>query len=207
VSEQSIVMRDMQNAPSGPWQGWSLLREVIETILLAVIVFLVMNAITGRFSLDGPSMLPTLHKGEYVIVGRVDYKLHPPERGDVIVFSRPEGMRIKRVLALPGETIEIRQGQVFVDGQFVPESYVKHPASYSMPARTLGLDEYFVLGDNRSNSSDSHNWGPVTFSEIDGKAWVIYWPPQDWGIIPHYSYPALESGVSVQHIPQSVVTH
>ncbi len=192
--ESSVTVREMPGVSPDPASPrFSLLREMVETILLSAIIFLLVNAATGRFSLDGPSMQPTLHRGEYVIVNRLSYKLHSPERGDVIVFRRPEGMRIKRVIGLPGETLEVRQGQVFVDGQFVPESYVKLPGTYSMPPRAIGTDEYFVLGDNRNNSSDSHNWGPVKFDEIDGKAWVIYWPPQDWGLIAHYAYPTLET--------------
>jgi signal peptidase I len=193
VGESSVVVREMPEAPSGSRPaGTSLLRETVETTLLAAIVFLAVNAATGRFSLDGPSMLPTLHRGEFVIVSRVEYKLHPPERGDVIVFQRPEGMRIKRIIGLPGETIEIRQGQVFIDGQFLPETYVKDPGAYSMEPQTMGPGEYFVLGDNRGNSSDSHNYGPIEFDTIDGKAWLIYWPPQDWELVPHYSYPTVD---------------
>lgn len=173
--------------------GPSLFREVVETALLAAITFLVINAVVGRVSLDGPSMLPTLHNGEYVMVSRLEYKLHPPERGDVIVFALPEGMRIKRVIGLPGETIEIRRGQVFINGQFLPESYVKYPSTASLGQRQLGQDEYFVMGDNRDNSSDSRTWGPIPLSAIDGKAWVIYWPPQDWGIVPHYAYPTVDA--------------
>lgn len=194
MGESSVFVREMPEAPSGsPPARTSLLRETVETILLAAIVFLVVNAATGRFSLDGPSMLPTLHRGEFVIVSRVEYKLHPPERGDVIVFQRPEGMRIKRIIGLPGETIEVRQGQVFIDGQPLPETYVKDPGAYSMESRTIGPDEYFVLGDNRSNSSDSHNYGPIEINAIDGKAWLIYWPPQDWEFVPHYSYPTVDA--------------
>jgi signal peptidase I len=193
VGESFVFVREISEPPSGsPPARTSLLRETVETILLASIVFLVVNAATGRFSLDGPSMLPTLHKGEFVIVSRVEYRLHPPERGDVIVFQRPEGMRIKRIIGLPGETLEIRQGQVFIDGQFLPETYVKDPALYTMGPRTMGPDEYFVMGDNRSNSSDSHNYGPIEFNTIDGKAWLIYWPPQDWEFVPHYSYPTVD---------------
>jgi signal peptidase I len=167
----------------------SLFREVVETILLAAIVFLLVNTATGRFRIDGSSMESALHDGEYVLINRLVYKLHPPERGDVIVFRR-DGRRdyIKRVLGLPGETIEIRSGQVFVNGQSIPESYLRELGAYSMQPRTIGPDEYFVLGDNRNNSSDSHNWGTVPFSAIDGKAWLIYWPPQHWGVVPHYSY-------------------
>lgn len=179
------MAQDMQETPA----DYSLFREVVETVLLAVIVFLVVNAATGRFRIDGSSMEPTLHDGEYVIINRIVYKLHPPERGDVIVFRR-DGRRdyIKRVMGLPGETLEIRQGQVFVNGQPIPESYLKERGAYSMEPRTIGPDEYFVLGDNRNNSSDSHNWGTVPFGAIDGKAWVVYWPPQEWGLVPHYAY-------------------
>jgi signal peptidase I len=187
VEEQSVITPEGQ-APASS----SLLREVVETILLATLVFLIVNAATGRFRIDGMSMEPTLHDGEYVIINRLVYKLHPPERGDVIVFRR-DGRRdyIKRVIGLPGETIEIRRGQVLINGQALPESFIKEPGLYSMGLRTIEPNEYFVLGDNRNNSSDSHNWGAVPFSAIDGKAWIVYWPPQNVGSVPHYAYPAL----------------
>jgi len=192
VEEQSVFAPEAQpSSAETASPDTSLFREVVETILLAAIVFLLVNAVTGRFRIDGSSMEPTLHNGEYVIINRVVYKLHPPERGDVIVFQR-DGRRdyIKRVMGLPGETIEIRQGQIFINGVAVSESYLKEMGTYSMEPRTIGLDEYFVLGDNRNNSSDSHNWGTVPFSAIDGKAWIVYWPPQSWGVVPHYSYPS-----------------
>lgn len=188
MEEQSVVAPEAQQTSTAES---SLFREIIETILLAAIVFLVVNALTGRFRIEGSSMEPLLHDGEYVIINRVVYKLHPPERGDIIVFMR-DGRRdyIKRVVGLPGETIEIRQGQVFINGQPLEEPYVKEAGSYSMSPRTIGPNEYFVLGDNRNNSSDSHNWGSVPLSAIDGKAWIIYWPPKDWNIVPHHSYSA-----------------
>lgn len=189
ASEAQPAVTDNASVEAPPAES-SLFREVVETILLAAIIFLLVNAATGRFRIDGSSMESTLHDGEYVIINRLVYKLHPPERGDVIVFMR-DGRRdyIKRVMGLPGETIEIRQGQVFINGQPIPESYIKEQALYSMEPRKIGPDEYFVLGDNRNNSSDSHNWGTVPFSAIDGKAWVVYWPPQNWGLVPHYTYP------------------
>jgi signal peptidase I len=187
VEEQSIISKE-PIALAEP----SVFREIVETILLAAVVFLLVNTVSGRFSIDGPSMQPTLYKGEYVIVDRLSYKLHPPERGDVIVFKRNIEY-IKRVIGLPGETIEIRDRQVFIDGEPLPESYVKELPAYSMEPRTIGPDEYFVLGDNRNNSSDSHNWGTVPFSTIDGKTLIIYWPPEKWSFVPHYSYPSLAS--------------
>lgn len=193
MEESSVVAHEAQIA-SGVSRGAhrSLLRETLKTILLAALVFVVVNTATGRFNLDGPSMQPTLHKGEYVLVNRIEYKLYPPQRGDVIVFRLADGMRIKRIIGLPGETVEIQQGQVLINGQPLPEVYVKHPGTYSMPPCVIGANEYFVLGDNRDNSSDSHNWGTLPASAIDGKAWLIYWPPQDWGVIQHYSYPTID---------------
>ena len=175
-------------------QGSSLFREIVETLLLTVVIFVLVNAITGRFRIDGSSMEPSLHDGEYVIVNRVTYRLQPPQRGDVIVFQR-DGSRefIKRVIGLPGETVQVQGGQVLVNGVALNESYIAQPNAYTMEPRQIGPNEYFVLGDNRNNSSDSHNWGTVALNTIDGKAWVIYWPLKDWGIVPHYSYAQAKS--------------
>ncbi len=175
-------------------QGSSLFREIVETLLLTVVIFVLVNTFTGRFRIDGSSMEPNLHDGEYVIVNRAVYHLHPPQRGDIIVFQR-DGTRefIKRVIGLPGDTVEIRDGRVYVNGVALDEPYIAQAPAYTMEPRTIGPNEYFVLGDNRNNSSDSHNWGQVAFNTIDGKAWVTYWPPKDWGVVPHYSYAEAKS--------------
>jgi signal peptidase I len=167
----------------------SLFREIVETLLLTVVIFVLVNTITGRYRIDGSSMEPNLHDGEYVIVNRVIYRLQAPQRGDVIVFQR-EGTRefIKRVIGLPGDTVAVQGGHVLVNGVALDEPYIAQPNAYTMEPRRIGPNEYFVLGDNRNNSSDSHSWGTVPLNTIDGKAWVTYWPPQDWGVVPHYSY-------------------
>jgi len=185
---------DASQPQTSTTQGSSLFREIVETLLLTVVIFVLVNAITGRFRIDGSSMEPNLHDGEYVIVNRVTYRLQPPQRGDVIVFQR-DGSRefIKRVIGLPGETVEVRGGQVLVNGVALNESYIAQPNAYTMEPRKIGPNEYFVLGDNRNNSSDSHNWGTVALNTIDGKAWVIYWPLKDWGVVPHYSYAQAKS--------------
>ncbi len=168
----------------------SLLREIIETILLTLAIYWAVNAATGRFRIQGQSMEPTLHSGEFVITNKISYLLGPPQRGDIIVFIAPHGNvptreddYIKRIVGLPGETVTVSGGQVLIDGQPLDEPYILEPPSY-MRSWTVGLDEYFVLGDNRNHSNDSHDWGMLKRDAILGKAWVIYWPPGSWGLVP-----------------------
>ncbi|HET7375576.1 MAG TPA: signal peptidase I [Anaerolineae bacterium] len=172
----------------------NLLREIVETALLTAVIFLVVNTITGRFRIEGSSMEPNLHDGEYVIIDRVSYVLHPPERGDVIVFVPPTGDKdyIKRVMGLPGDTVEVRNSQVIVNGKVLDEPYLNAPTNYTYGPQTIEPGHYFVLGDNRNNSSDSHSWGAIASSTIIGRAWFVYWPPTDWGAVPHYSYAATQ---------------
>ncbi len=168
-----------------------LVREIVETALLTAIIFLLVNAATGRFKIDGSSMEPNLHNDEYVIVDKVTYLFGKPQRGDVVVFyleGQPKDY-IKRVIGLPGETIEVSNGTVYVDGRPLDEPYLT-PSSVTYPQRQLGEDEYFVLGDNRGNSSDSRSFGPIRLSNVVGRAWIVYWPPTDWAIVPHHTYAA-----------------
>lgn len=169
--------------------GRQLLREVAETILLTLMAFLVINTATGRFRIEGPSMEPNLFEGQYLIINKIVYKLHPPRRGDIIVFQHPRNAErdlIKRVVGLPGEAVEVREGQVYIDGTSLEEPYVSYGDRYSARYE-LGLDDFFVLGDNRPNSEDSRNWGVLKRDQIIGKAWISYWPPGEWGAVPHCS--------------------
>jgi signal peptidase I len=141
--------------------GRSLLREILETVLLTLFIFLILNTATGRFQVRGSSMEPALHDGQYLIISKLIYWVRPPERGDIIVFHPPNSPSedyIKRIVGLPGEKIEIREGALWVDGVPLEETYVLNPGFYS-GTWTLEEGEHFVLGDNRSNSSDSHSWG------------------------------------------------
>jgi signal peptidase I len=167
----------------------NLLREVVETALLTAIIFLVVNAVIGRFRIESVSMQPNLWEGEYVIVDKVSYSLSSPQRGDIIVFEnvgQPD--LIKRVIGLPGDTVEVRPGQVLVNGTPLTEPYIANPPNYAFGPVQVEAGRYFVLGDNRINSSDSHVWGTVPRETIVGRAWIIYWPPPNWQIVPHYSY-------------------
>jgi signal peptidase I len=185
-------------AAAAPARRKSLLREILETILLTVAIYWAVNAATGRFRIQGSSMEPTLHSGQFVITDKISYLLGEPERGDIIVFIAPHSARsareddyIKRVIGLPGETVTVANGQVFIDGVPLTEPYIAEAPLYSR-TWTVGPNEYFVLGDNRNHSNDSHDWGLLSQDAILGKAWLIYWPPQSWGLVPnHAEYPAV----------------
>jgi signal peptidase I len=172
-----------------------LLREIVETVLLTAAIFLVVNAATGRFRIEGDSMEPNLHNGEYVLIDKISYLLHPPERGDVVVFTPPNNERdyIKRVIGLPGDTVEIQGGQVYVNGSALDEPYLRNRINADMPARVVEEGRYFVMGDNRNNSSDSRSFGSITPQSMVGRAWLVYWPPSDWSTVPHHTYAALSA--------------
>jgi signal peptidase I len=163
--------------------------DVLETLILSVLLFAGINAISARIRVDGYSMEPTLHTGEFVIVNKLAYKLGKPSIGDVIVFHYPrdpEQEYIKRVIGLPGDDVRVNQGQVYVNGEAIKEPYIAARPAYQNEW-TVPPDSLFVLGDNRNNSSDSHNWGPVPMNYVVGKAVFVYWPPEQWGVIEHVS--------------------
>ena len=163
--------------------------DIVETLILSVILFAAINAVSARIRVDGASMEPTLQSGEFVIVNKLAYVIGQPKTGDVIVFHfprDPEQEYIKRVIGLPGDQVVIQEGRVTVNGQLLEEEYIAASPVYEA---TLDVpsDSLFVLGDNRNNSSDSHSWGPVPVEYVVGKAILIYWPPTEWGMISQLS--------------------
>jgi signal peptidase I len=180
------------NDSGSRWQSVkSLLRETIETVVLTLLIFFLIRTFIQNFRIEGASMEPNMHNGQYLIISKVTYWLHPPERGDVVVFDFPRDPNrqfIKRIIGLPGENLEIKQGQVFINGQLLEEPYSPNAGAYSWGPETIAPDEYFVLGDNRPYSSDSHSGWTLPRDNIIGKAWASYWPPQYWMIVPHYSF-------------------
>ena len=189
----------LEAAPSAPaatqLRRSHVLREIFETVLLTAAIFLIVNAATGRFRIEGDSMEPNLHNGEYVLIDKISYLLHPPERGDVVVFTPPNNERdyIKRVIGLPGDTVEVTGGQIYVNGVALDEPYLPQVVLRDEPARVVEEGRYFVLGDNRNNSSDSRSFGTITPQSIVGRAWLVYWPPSDWSTVPHHTYAALSA--------------
>ena len=186
--ETEIAEGPAEEETSANWDTIkTVVREVLETVILTVIIFFLIQTVVRNFRVVGTSMEPNLHDSQYLIVDKISYHLGEPQRGDVIVFeppSRPGEDYVKRVVAVPGELVEIQNGQVFINSELLDEPYVVFPGSYSMTPRRVGPDELFVLGDNRNSSSDSHNWGMLLQDKVVGKAWISYWPPDQWGVIP-----------------------
>jgi signal peptidase I len=152
--------------------------DTLETILLALVLYLAIDALTERVRVENISMLPTLREGNFLLVNKVSYKLSEPSIGDVVVFHAPgqnEQDYIKRIIGLPGDEVRIADGIVYVNDQPLYEPYIADPPNYTgnwvVPA-----SEYFVLGDNRIHSSDSHLWGFVPREDIVGRALLVYWP-------------------------------
>jgi signal peptidase I len=203
-------------APVAPTRGnnsgglRAFLWEILQTVLLTLVIFLAVRAVVQNFKVEGASMEPSLHSGQYLLINKIGYArlqgtpayalVHPdsstpsdpgylfggPQRGDIIVFRspvQPDKDFIKRVIGVPGDTVEIRGGQVLVNGAPLDESYIRDRPPYVAPRQVVPPGHYFVLGDNRPNSSDSHVWGLVPADNIIGKAWVSYWPPNLWGVL------------------------
>ena len=159
--------------------------DVVETLVLSIVLFAAINAVSARIRVDGASMEPTLQSGEFVIVNKLAYWFGEPTIGDVIVFHfprDPDQEYIKRIIGLPGDQVEIKDGEVFVNGQILDEDYIAASPVYDVVS-DVPEDSLFVLGDNRNNSSDSHNWGSVPLDYIIGKATFVYWPPTEWGVV------------------------
>lgn len=207
-----------KNAESASKSAARAIREILETVLLAAIIFFGVRLLVLNFKVDGLSMMPNLHNSELLLVNRnayedidlnnwinklpfvdrdgswVVYEFDPPKRGDIIVFDPPNGDTkpyIKRVIATEGETVSFRDGFVYVNDIKLDEPYISSGITDCPQCDPVVVpkDSVFVLGDNRRNSSDSRVFGPVPIDNIIGKAIVTYWPLEDIGRVPHYSYP------------------
>ncbi len=162
------------------------LRDILETVLLAGVIFIIINTVTARIKIQSVSMEPTLYENDFVIVNKLAYRFGEPSRGDIIIFHPPDDPAtipfIKRVIGLPGDAILVEQGQVFVNGYLLREPYIKSSPS-SDGSWTVPEGHLFVMGDNRNNSSDSRTWGSVPLDNVIGKAEVIYLPFQHWRVL------------------------
>jgi signal peptidase I len=187
-------MSDAPTATRG--RSKSFLRELLETAVLTVAIFLLVRVALQNFKVDGYSMEPNFHPSEYILVDKFDYWFHGPERGDVIVFRavparQPNRDFIKRVIGLPGERVSVHSGAVYINGRRLYEPYISDPPTYTFTQVTVPKNDYFVLGDNRNNSFDSSKWSATPFLDrkyIIGKAWMAYWPFHDVSLFHEPSY-------------------
>ncbi len=176
----------------------SLIYEIVETIVLIVAIYALVDLASVRFYVDGPSMESTFFTGQRVIVSRVNFLIGEPERGEIVVFESPDRPGIdppliKRLIGMPGEVVEVRNQQVYINDQLMNESYINEPCSVSScpdDRWQLAADEYFVMGDNRNRSRDSRRFGPVKHEHLIGEALVRYWPPQNWNLLYKFRFPA-----------------
>lgn len=173
--------------------------DIFETIIVALAVFLLVYFfLIQPHRVQGDSMLPNFKHGELILTDKISYRIRTPSRGDVIVFKAPQDSGkdfIKRIVALPGETIELIAGQIYINGQAIKEPYLTTttltlPGSYLREGGkvTVPNGEFFVLGDNRNHSSDSREWGTVKKSDIIGRAFIIYWPPPSFALVPQVQF-------------------
>ncbi|MBP7875523.1 signal peptidase I [Candidatus Woesebacteria bacterium] len=184
----------------------SFVVDLIETAVIGISIFLVIYLFFVQpHQVSGQSMDPFLKDKDYVLTDKISYKTHPPARGDIVVFHAPDSANcpvgagcdyIKRVIAVPGETVEIREDGFYINGKHLVESYLGTevqtlPGAFTKnKVITLGAHEYFVSGDNRMHSSDSRAWGPIQPEMIVGRAFFRYWPVRSLGKLQAVSYAA-----------------
>ena len=187
------------------------IRELIETVLLSLAVFLALHLSVQNFRVEGSSMVPTLAEGQYIVANKIVYSrvatdsifrflpfvqpsgegdwlytFHPPEHGEIIIFNFPADRSrdlVKRVIGLPGDVIEIQEGRVIRNGEALDEPYVVNGDRRSYAPVEVPENSYYVLGDNRRASSDSRDWGFLSDEHVLGRAWVSYWPTEEIGLL------------------------
>lgn len=182
-------------------KGSIAILDALEPVVLAFAVFMMVYLFLFQpHKVDGRSMVPNFQDREYILTDKVTYSRRSPERGEVVVFHAPPPYNadfIKRVIALPGETVMIKGGKVFINGKLLQEEYI--PGNYMTSEKsflregvpyTVPTGYFMVFGDNRDFSSDSREWGPISEKAIVGRAFFRYWPTSQFGMIKHEDYKA-----------------
>jgi signal peptidase I len=177
--------------PSPPGVGRRILRffrEILETVLPAILIALLINIFVGQATrVEGQSMEPSLHTDQRLVVEKVTYRFHGPERFDVVVLRLPEQsdeLLIKRVIGLPGETVEIKGSHVYINGTMLDEPFLTEAMRQGRQITvTVPPLHIYVLGDNRNHSNDSRSFGPIPLDNVIGRAWVSYWPLEEVGLV------------------------
>jgi signal peptidase I len=167
----------------------SLVREIVITVGLAVIIFLVFQTVIQSSIVDGNSMQPGLQNGQRLIVIKPVYVFNDPQRGDIVIIHppvAPQSQWVKRVIGLPGDIIEVKRQIVYVNSIALTEPYIKASPEYTLKPYEVPENNYFVMGDNRNNSTDSHSGWTVDKSDIVGEVWLRIWPLNQWGVVHGY---------------------
>jgi signal peptidase I len=187
-----------------PPMAWMLLRELVETVVLSLVIFLLIRMVVQNYRIESHSMMPNFQEGQFILVNKLAFKVGQPQRGEVIVFHNPGNTDedyIKRVIGLPGDTVELREQTVYINGQPLPQPYTTNPlpSGYAFGPQIVPAGHLFVMGDNRPNSRDSRypEVGPIPEDLIVGKAWLRVWPFSVFGLVPHYKLePGAESSTT-----------
>jgi signal peptidase I len=173
-----------------------LAREIVETVALTILIFLAIHFTVQNYQISGPSMENTLHSGQFVLVNKLAYLFHAPERGDVVVLQEPDVPSrdlIKRIIGLPGDTIKLDGTNVWINGVLLNEPYITQKSNPGAETMKIPANDYFVMGDNRPISEDSRYFGFVPRDFIIGKAILVYWPLSQWQVI--NTYPSVFSQI------------
>ncbi len=174
---------------------WLFFLDFLETIVVSLAIFAVVYIFLFQpHQVDGRSMEPNFHNAEYILTDKISYRIHAPNRGDVVVFHSPQDERvdfIKRIIGVPGDTVKVEDGYVYLNGKKLEEPYLNDPGAvlsgrFMREGMTIDVPagQYLVMGDNRNHSSDSREWGLVTTGGIVGRAFFRYWPVSEFGIVP-----------------------
>ncbi len=173
----------------------------LETVVVALVISIVLYIfVMTPHEVIGNSMHPTYKNGEYLMANKITYRIRDPQRGDVIIFKHSETQDfIKRIIALPGDTVMLKDGQLYINGTLLDESSYLNDTVYTNggdflkegESKTIPDGEYFVCGDNRPHSSDSRVFGSIEESNIKGKAWVVYFPFSEFRVVQHENYPGI----------------
>jgi len=194
TTEESTPLIENEKEEGSGWGGFLL--ETLQTIILAIVLYFLIDTVVARVRVENISMLPTLQPGEFILVDKISFHFKEVEYGDIVIFHFPQNPRedyIKRVIGLPGDQIRIADGQVYINEQVITEPYLSAPPVYEGDWTVPG-EALFVLGDNRNQSSDSHSWGFVPKENLIGKALVVYWPFDELKLLtqPHVVFAANE---------------